>query len=238
MEPQAQVSGVNKTREEAVKGIGLCAVFAVAWFSGATLFAEIKVTVDYNNNAAANKDYKFKRVPSPAKDDLGAQAKVAMVDGEIDNNGADLTALTDGRLPVEEDEPAANFFFNAGTNGGRFRMDLGREFEIAQVNTYSWHPNTRGPQVYKLYAATGTDAKFNPAPLTGIDPVTCGWTLVAVVDTRPAQGDGGGQYGVSITDAGGVIGKYRYLLFSCITNEVDDDYGNTFYSEIDVIGNK
>jgi hypothetical protein len=221
-----------------MKRLNLVGILAAVLFISTALFAEIKVTADYNNNATAGKEYKFKRVPSPAKDDLGAQAKLTMVDGEIDNNSADLTALTDAKLPVKEDEPAANFFFNAGTNGGRFRMDLGAEFEIAQVNTYSWHPNTRGPQVYKLYASAGTDAKFNPAPRDGVDPVACGWTLIAVVDTRPAQGDGGGQYGVSISDPSGIIGKYRYLLFSCITNEVDDDYGNTFYSEIDVIGKK
>jgi hypothetical protein len=55
------------------------------------------------------------------------------------------------------------------------------------------------------------------------------------VDTRPRQGEGGGQYGVSITDASGVLGKYRYLLFVCVATEADDDWGNTFYSEVDVV---
>ena len=55
------------------------------------------------------------------------------------------------------------------------------------------------------------------------------------MDTRPPQGDGGGQYGVSINGAGGSLGKYRYLLFDCFVTEVGDDWGNTFYSEIDVV---
>jgi len=200
--------------------------------------AEIKVTVGYHSVESATKDFTFPNVPTPSKDDAATRAKLTLVDGEIDPNGADLGALTDGLLPGMEDEPAANFFFNAATMGGRFSMDLGSAIEIAQVNTYSWHPSTRGPQVYKLYASDGADPKFNAAPGASLDPVTCGWKLIAVVDTRPREGYGGGQYGVSISDSSGVLGKYRYLLFSCIAAEADDDYGNTFYSEIDVIENK
>ncbi len=216
-----------------------------AGFAGAALLslalaasAEIKVTVDYNGAGAAAGAFKFPRVPAPAKDDAAAGAKLTLVDGEIDPNGADLGALNDGVLPKEEDEPAANFFFNAGTIGGRFSIDLGSVINVAQINTYSWHPNTRGPQVYKLYASDGTAAGFNAAPKNTVDPATCGWKLIATVDTRPAQGDGGGQYGVSVTDSSGSIGKYRYLLFSCVATEMDDDYGNTFYSEIDVVAKK
>jgi hypothetical protein len=43
---------------------------------------------------------------------------------------------------------------------------------------------------------------------------------------------------VSISDPGGSLGKYRFLLFACVATEVDDDYGNTFYSEVDVIAKK
>ncbi len=204
----------------------------------AAALAEIKVVVDHNDNSTATRAFKFKSVPSPVKDDAAAAAKLAFVDGEMDPNGADLGALTDGLLPTEEDQPAANFFFNAGSIGGRFRMDLGSAIEIAQVNTYSWHPNTRGPQVYKLYASDGADPKLNAAPSGNIDPAACGWKLIAVVDTRPQQGYGGGQYGVSITDSSGTLGKFRYLLFHCVATEADDDYGNTFYSEIDVIAKK
>lgn len=212
--------------------VGILLVLAVA------ASAEIKVSVDYNNNTFATKEFRFKTVPLPVKDNAAAQAKLALVEGEMDPNGADLSALTDTLVPSDEDQPSANFFFNAGTLGGRFRMDLGSLIEIAQVNTYSWHPNTRGPQVYKLYASDGTDPKFNSAPVGTIDPSTCGWKLIAVVDTRPQQGVGGGQYGVSITDSNGALGKYRYLLFHCIATEVDDDYGNTFYSEVNVIAKK
>jgi len=212
----------------------------IVTFTIATLFlfslqSQIKVTSEHNNNTTATRSFKFKSVPPPSKDDAAAKAKLTLLDGEIDPNGADLSALTDGAVPTEEDQPAANLFFNAGTGGGRFRIDLGSPIEIAQVNSYSWHPNTRGPQVYKLWASDGTDAKFNAEPRGSIDPTTCGWKLITIVDTRSKEGNDGGQYGVSIENPGGSLGKYRYLLFDCFVTETADDWGNTFYSEVDVV---
>ena len=137
----------------------------------------------------------------------------------------------DGRLPSDEDEPGSNVYFRAGTSGGRFRMDFTTSIDIAQVNTYSWHPNSRGPQLYKLYAADGSDQKFNPDPKRGVDPASCGWKLIALVSTLPEKGDDGGQYAASVSN----VGKYRYLLFDCYVTELYDNWGNTFYSEIDVI---
>jgi hypothetical protein len=209
----------------------------VLWLAAAASGADVKTTVDFNPNDTASAEFKFKTVPSPAKDTAATKAKIAVVDGEIDGNSGGLKTLNDGKLPTEQDEPAANFFFDQGTPGGRLSLDLGSAKEIKQVNTYSWHPNTRGPQVYKLYASDGTAKDFNAAPKDGTDPVKVGWTLVATVDTRPKNGaDGGGQYGVSTADkAGGAIGKYRYLLFEMSQTEKEDPFGNTFYSEIDII---
>ena len=189
------------------------------------------VAFEHNPNSTASREFKFKNIASPAKDDAGSKAKLTLIDGDLDQGGADLSALVDGRLPADEDEPAANVFFRAGTSGGRFRMDFGTGIDIAQVNTYSWHPNSRGPQLYKLYAADGSDPKFNPDPKRGVDPSSCGWKLIALVSTLPDSGDEGGQYAASVTG----IGKYRYLLFDCYVTELYDNWGNTFYSEIDVI---
>jgi hypothetical protein len=190
-----------------------------------------RVTFDHNPNSIANREFKFKNIASPAKDDAAANAKLTLIDGDLDQGAADLSALIDGRLPSDEDEPAANVFFRAGSSGGRFRMDFSTPIDIAQVNTYSWHPNSRGPQLYKLYAADGSDPKFNPAPKRGVDPASCGWKLIALVSTLPESGEGGGQYAASVSD----VGKYRYLLFDCYVTELYDNWGNTFYSEIDVI---
>jgi len=200
--------------------------------------AQIRITIDHNTGAAATSEFKFPRVPSPARDDAASQAKLTLVDGQLDSNGANLTALIDGMLPTSEDEPGANVFFNARSFGGRFRIDFGSAIEIAQVNSYSWHPSARGPQLYKLYASEGSEAGLNLSPKRGVDPATCGWKFVATVSTIPQRGDDGGQYGVSITDQSGSLGKYRYLLFDCWVTEAADDFGNTFYSEIDVVVKK
>jgi hypothetical protein len=190
-----------------------------------------QVVFNHNPNSTASREFKFKNIASPAKDDAATTAKLTLIDGDLDAGSAELSALVDGRLPNDEDEPGANVFFRAGSSGGRFRMDFGTTIDIAQVNTYSWHPNSRGPQLYKLYAAEGSDPKFNADPKRGIDPSTCGWKLIALVSTLPDSGDGGGQYAASVSG----IGKYRSLLFDCYVTELYDNWGNTFYSEIDVI---
>ena len=52
--------------------------------------------IDHNSCSEANGSFKFKNVPPPAKDDLGAKAKLTLVDVAMDSNGADLSVLTDG----------------------------------------------------------------------------------------------------------------------------------------------
>lgn len=212
--------------------IALLASFAL------TVHSQIRITIDHNTRAAATGAFKFKTVPSPVNDDAASRAKLALVDGVIDPSGADLSALIDGLLPNDEDDPGVNFFFNARSFGGRFRIDLVNAIEIAQVNSYSWHPNSRGPQLYKLYASAGNEERLDLEPKRGVDPATCGWKFIATVSTLPGQGEEGGQYGVSITDGRGSLGKYRYLLFDCYVTETYDDWGNTFYSEIDVVAKK
>jgi len=199
---------------------------------------DVTVTVDRNTGMEATPAFKFKRVPSPVKDDAAAAARVSVIVGRRDANGGDVGVLTDGLLPGSEDAPRSNFFFNAGSDGGRILMDLGQPIEIAQVNSYSWHTEGRAPQLYNLFVSDGTAANFNPRPDGRTDPASCGWKLLATVDTRPHGGDPGGQYGVSIADPGGSLGKYRYLLFDTVPTEYDDPFGNTFFSEIDVIARK
>jgi hypothetical protein len=207
---------------------------AVALFAFAA-HAEVTVTVDHNTGAAATTAFKFARVASPARGDVAASAKVDVIAGTVDRNSAAIAALTDGRLPGNQDEPEANLFFRGDSWGGRVRIDLGAIIDIAVVNTYSWHPDTRAPQVFRLYASDGTDPHFNLAPGVKVDLTTCGWREIAFVDTRPKEGDGGGQYGVSISDTSGSIGRYRYLIFDVFETESDDPWGQTFCSEIDVV---
>ena len=195
------------------------------------LLADAKVTFEHNSTDVASREFKFKNIASPAKDDAGASAKLTLIDGDLDGGSAELAALVDGRLPHDEDEPGSNVYFRAGSSGGRFRMDFSTPLDIARLNTYSWHPSSRGPQLYKLYGATGSEPSLNLDPKRGVDPSTTGWKLIALVNTISDSGEEGGQYAASVSD----IGKYRYLLFDCYVTELYDNWGNTFYSEIDVI---
>jgi hypothetical protein len=209
--------------------------FTVVATLSLTSNAHAQVTVTIDHNPAGTGNFNFNRVPAPVKDDAGARATWLLLVGELDSNAVGFNALNDGLLPTRQDQPTANFFFSAGSSGGRFRLDLGKVLEIAQVNSYSWHPNSRGPQVYLLYASDGADPKFNAEPKGYVDPTTAGWKLLTIVDTREKYGRMGGQYGVSVAAANGTLGKYRYFLFDTVATETDDDWGNTFYSEIDVL---
>lgn len=201
--------------------------------------ADIKTIVGRNKSAAAaSPAFTFDQVPRPSRNDAATEATFTLVDGTPDANGGGVERLNDGVIPAGQDDPADNFFFAPNTAGGRIAVDLGAAIEIAQVNTYSWHGDDRGPQVYALYAADGTADGFDAGPKQATDPRKAGWTLVASVDTRPPEGDPGGQYGVSVRNPDGVVGKYRYLLFDVARTENADPFGNTFYSEIDVIDRK
>ena len=197
--------------------------------------AEVKTVVSHLRNQDATADFKSADVPSPSQSDAAGKATLTLVDGQRDRNGGDLDKLHDGKIPTEDDQPAENFFFGAGTEGGRILVDLGSLVAVKQVNTYSWHADTRGPQVYTLYASGGDVNGFTAQPKRGTDPLTCGWQRLAQVDTRPKEGRGGGQYGVSISDTAGLLGRFRYVLFDVSRTEVNDPFGNTFYSEIDVV---
>jgi hypothetical protein len=198
--------------------------------------AHAEVKIHHARNAGdATARFKFDGVPMPAKNDAAAAAKFTLVDGVRDRNGGNLAQLNDGKLPTEGDQPSENFFFAQATDGGRLQIDLGRIIEIRQVNTFSWHTGTRAPQVFKLYASNGEAEGFNAEPKRDTDPEKCGWKVVASVDTRPKEGEGGGQYGASISDSGVSLGKCRYLLLDCSRTEDRDPFGNTFYSEIDVV---
>jgi hypothetical protein len=197
--------------------------------------AQVSVTVDHIENDQATAEFKFKTAPSPLKDSAAALAKFSLSAGSRDDASGDLAVLHDGKLPAGEDEPAANFFFQNGTDGGRIVLTFAGAIDVKQINTFSWHSNSRAAQVYDLYGAGEAGKGFNPAPSKGIDPVSCGWRLIAKVDTRPKDGQTGGQYGVSISDSKGSLGKFRYLLLAVYSTETKDPFGNTFYSEIDVV---
>jgi hypothetical protein len=215
-----------------MKRHSILSVMALVLLGSLNLAAEVTITVD--RNLEGTPEFKFQKAPSPLKNDAAATARFTVVEGTSDPNGSTLRALNNGQLPEEEDQPRANFFFAAGTEGGRLQLDLGNVISIKQINSYSWHRSDRAPQVYRCYAADGAAGAFQAEPKKDTHPEQCGWKLIATVDTRPASGPRGGQFGVSIADTTGSLGKYRYLLFDISRTEDRDTFGNTFYSEIDV----
>lgn len=184
--------------------------------------------------SASDAAFTIEPVPAPSKNDSGTAAKFTLIDGVRDANGGELSVLNDGKVPVGSDEPKANFFFRGGSNGGRIGIDLGEVKPLTAVHTYSWHSGSRAPQVYTLYAADGKADDFEEAPQRDADPTKAGWRLIAKVDTRPESGDGGGQHAVALNDAA-AFGDVRFLLFDVETATGSGPFGDTFFSEIDVI---
>ena len=115
--------------------------------------ARTNVVVVHNFNETSTAAFKLRVVSPPSSDDAATKSAFSIVDGRRDGNGADLEKLHDGKLPREADQPSENFFFDAGTSGGRLLVDLGQLTAIDQVNTYSWHRSTRARKFSSFMAA-------------------------------------------------------------------------------------
>jgi len=204
---------------------------AVACF-GSFASADITVLIESNDNDNAVSTFAFENVPKPSPDDAASVATLKVLRGDRDSNGAGLDCLIDGELAADQDAPAQSFFF-AASRPGQILLDLGERREIDQINTYSWHSDVRAPQVYTIF---GIDSEtLENVSTTDLETK---WTKVAAVDTRDTVKTVGGQVGVSIRDdAEGEIGSYRYLLFD-VAATGDSPFGQTFFTEIDVVDGK
>lgn len=205
--------------------------------AGFNLPAALQINSDFVPENQRPEHPGFTHVPAVARQDAVNAARIRILAGTVDPNSGGIGTLRDGKLPAGADQPEENFFFAAGTTGGRLLLDLGRVVEVKQINTFSRHPGSRGPQVYQLFASDGTAPDFMERPQLTTDLAGSGWPRLAAVDTRPQTGDGGGEHRVSLSDPDGALGKFRYLLFDISRTEATDDFGNTFYSEIDVVEN-
>jgi hypothetical protein len=116
-------------------------LFAAAALSATAAFAEVAVNIERNSPGSTT--FKFSKIPSPSSTDAATAGKFTILEGTADRNGAGLSALNDGRLPQEEDQPNRNFFFNAGSDGGKLMLDLGKIIPVKQINTYSRHTDAR-----------------------------------------------------------------------------------------------
>ena len=181
-------------------------------------------------------EFRFSKPAADSKAELGAIAKFRVIEGEIDANSGGLRKLHDHRLPGQEDQPEENFFFNAGADGGRIMVDLQKDTPISQILTYSWHPGSRAPQVYRVYGVPGKNHEKDELDKTSEWKVADDWVLIATVDSRKEYQNEGGQYAISLTDPSGTLGTFRFLSFDLKATEMADAFGNTFYSEIELRG--
>ena len=202
----------------------------------------VKVTFEKLRGAAASPAFAFNSIPTISKDDAGQNATFSIVDGRKAGFGGGVRTLNDGLGPRFETDQGLMFTFEPEAVEGRLKADLGAPINISQINSYAWFKDShRWAQVYRAYGSDGSATNFNPEPKIGTDPAACGWSFIAEVDTRDRPGgtdlknDDRGQSGVSIHGDGGAIGKYRYLLFVTFATEMRDIWGQTFWSEIDII---
>jgi hypothetical protein len=194
------------------------------------------VTIRWEHSPGATATTPYKSVPPPSDHDVATNAEFTLVDGRLPAGYLNpLPCLHDGLMPSNSDQREANFRLAMGSGEGRVKVDLHKPIRIFQINSYSWHNATRGPQLYRVYGSNGSAAGFDPAPRAGVDPATCGWIKIADVDTRPASGPAGGRYAVSISDSSATLGTYRFLLFCMLPTDPTDGGSQTFYSEIDVV---
>src|SRR5215831_14540420 len=87
------VPGVNAWAREKLTRLrvvspGMAAAMSSIFVLAFAVHAQTKITIDHNTGAAINPEFKFKSVPAPSKDDAAAKARVLIVDGEADVNGA------------------------------------------------------------------------------------------------------------------------------------------------------
>jgi hypothetical protein len=181
-------------------------------------------------------EFHFIKATAESKAELGSIAKFRIIEGEIDSNSGGLRKLHDHRLPSQEDQPDENFFFNAGVDGGRILVDLQKDTPVSQIVTYSWHPGSRAPQVYRVYGIPGKNHGKDDLDKNSEWKVAEDWVLIGTVDTRKEHQNAGGQYSVSLIDPSGTLGTFRFLSFDVKATEMEDAFGNTFFSEIEIRG--
>ncbi|MCA9237986.1 MAG: hypothetical protein KDA44_21080 [Planctomycetales bacterium] len=213
---------------------------AVVLSTAHAVAAEAVVSMELADPAAGQPNV-FPHIPAASATDAGNAAKLTLIDGQRDGNGAQLTCLNDGKLADSADAPRSNFFLSPAVPSGRLLVEWDKPHKLHAIRSYSRHPDGRGPQRYAVYVRP--TAKPAPAEALATDPKSAGsgWSLLAEVDTRPL---GGAPAGCAVaitpdeTDKAAAqrvgLGRHRYLLFVLEKVDPADRFGQTFYSEIDL----
>jgi hypothetical protein len=206
--------------------------------AGETVFVEpgtsrVITRIERGEETAA---FAFPAIPPPSDSDAADQSQGSAVfqvlRGRLKQQSGSPALLGDGAGQLRADSPRESTFFQ-DHSWGTLLVDLGRDVNVAVINSYSWHQHRameehreRARQRYTVFGWAG-----NGSPDLKKAPEQEGWIRIARVNTdkffdvhdrldRPAQ------QAVSITSADGRLGEYRYLLFEV--------FGHTLFGEIDV----
>lgn len=186
--------------------------------------AKVEIGTSRDNTA-----FETPTTPTPATNDAATGATFKVISGTPTPGSGGVAVLNDGKIPEEQDQPSANFFFNSE---GRILVDLGKAIDVGTIATYSWHDGSRAPQKYEVFGADGTAKDFNSEPGEGVKPEEAGWTSIAKVDTSERRGT---QHAAVVSpESGKSLGSYRYVLFDIKKNPKEQQFNDTFYSEIDI----
>ncbi len=208
---------------------------AAILFSSTSATAQVSVTteVDFGTARETNGTFVFSTVPSNSSTDLAHGLTFAVLAGSPHKASGPIKVLTDGPAQKNWDHVSASFFATDDTTNIRIQVKLKTIHDIGQINTYSWHRNSRSRQQYRVYAALApgnsapnfTAASFqNDAALANL-----GYKAVASADTGSHSG---GQAGVSVA---GKIGLNQYILFDIKPHSLSSVQRATFFGEIDIV---
>lgn len=119
-------------------------------------------------------------------------------------------------------------------------MPLRRAVSRGSVGRRPTLQTSLGPYQLRTFAV-----KLAPPPVHAARPhsmsiaqASATWSPFDSAGRMPATEMLPATIGVRINDAGGTLVRYRYLLFDFFDTEGDDNWGNTFYSEVDVLERK
>ena len=220
-------------------------ILAVVVSSTAICSRAIAADAIFELDAGADREtdgvFVFDTVPSNSSTDFANGKTFTVLDGSSHDVSGTIDHLTDGLGQTNGDSccgPDSESFF-AGPAGAednlRIQLDLEVNVPIAEINSYSWHNNSRAPQIYNVYGAINPKNNAPDFDAAGFqesaDLTALGYTLIASVDSM-SLGGAGGQVGVSIT---GDVGTYRYLLFDIAPPTWQVGTRATFFGEIDVV---
>ena len=119
--------------------------------------AQVTVTTErIGSGTSTSGVFAFVTIPPNSSTDI-ANGKLFTVLAGTPASGGPISNLTNGLAQKNQDSVAESFFAIGNTANGtekiRVQIDLEVPHLLTQINTYSWHANSRAAQSYRVYGA-------------------------------------------------------------------------------------